>query len=363
MTEDASPMLEIVDVVHRYGNTVALDHVSLSAARGEFLTILGESGSGKTTLLRVISGLERPSSVGRLAIDGEDVAGKPAAKRNCTTVFQSYALFPHMSVAENVAYGLKVRGIPREEAAVAAQRALELVRLGDKGERRIAQLSGGQKQRVALARSLVTRPAILLLDEPLGALDEKLRLDMQTELVEIHRTLGTTFIYITHSQEEALTMSNRIVLMRHGKIEQSGTPVELFDRPASTFAAEFMGFENLLQGVVAEIGAGGIRLALPGGEMLTGPCTSAAPPKVGATASLAIRAERITPLAPGASAPVGINRLACRPVHETYRGKYVDLTAESAAGRIKLRQWDRTAASQTFAAVAWRPEDCVVLPS
>jgi putative spermidine/putrescine transport system ATP-binding protein/spermidine/putrescine transport system ATP-binding protein len=363
MTEDASPMLEIVDVVHRYGNTVALDHVSLSAARGEFLTILGESGSGKTTLLRVVSGLERPSSVTRLAIDGEDVAGKPAAKRNCTTVFQSYALFPHMSVAENVAYGLKVRGIPREEAAKAAQRALELVRLGDKGERRIAQLSGGQKQRVALARSLVTRPAILLLDEPLGALDEKLRLDMQTELVEIHRTLGTTFIYITHSQEEALTMSNRIVLMRHGRIEQSGTPVELFDQPASTFAAEFMGFENLLQGVVAEIGAKGIRLALPGGEMLTGPCTSAAPPKVGATAALAVRAERITPLTPGAPAPEGLNRLACKPVNETYRGKYVDLTAESAAGRIKLRQWDRTAASQTFAAVAWRPEDCVVLPS
>lgn len=244
------PMLEVEDVVHTFGSVVALDHVSLSAGRGEFLTILGSSGSGKTTLLRVISGLERATSVRRLRIDGEDVAGKPPARRSCTTVFQNYALFPHMSVVENVAYGLKIRGVPREEAKTQALRALAMVQLEAKASRRVAQLSGGERQRVALARAVVTRPSILLLDEPLGALDEKLRTDMQIELVDIQRSLGMTFIYITHSQEEALTMSDRIVLMRHGRIEQAGRPVDLFDHPVSRFAAEFMGYENVLAGTL-----------------------------------------------------------------------------------------------------------------
>src|SRR6185503_6516501 len=204
---DTGMMLEVVDVVHNFGHVAALDHVSLDAQKGEFLTILGESGSGKTTLLRVISGLERPTSIKRLAIDGEDVAERPAAQRNCTTVFQSYALFPHMSVAENVGYGLKVRGVRGDELTRNVRQALGLVRLAGKEDRRISQLSGGERQRVALARALVTRPAVLLLDEPLGALDEKLRLDMQSELVDIQRSLGMTFVYITHSQEEALTMS------------------------------------------------------------------------------------------------------------------------------------------------------------
>ena len=251
-------MLEVVDAVHAYGPVVALDHVSLEARRGEFLTILGESGSGKTTLLRVISGLERPTSVERLAIDGIDVADKPAAQRNCTTVFQSYALFPHMSVAENVGYGLEgARRAARGDAPRASPQALALVRLPARRDRRISQLSGGERQRVALARALVTRPAVLLLDEPLGALDEKLRMEMQSELVDIQRSLGVTFVYITHSQEEALTMSDRVILMRAGRIEQSGTPVELFDQPVSRFAAEFMGFENLLPCIVREARADG----------------------------------------------------------------------------------------------------------
>ena len=358
-----SPTLEVIDVVHHYGHTLALDHVSLHAERGEFLTILGESGSGKTTMLRVISGLERPTSIARIAIAGEDVANKPAAKRNCTTVFQNYALFPHMSVEENVAYGLKVRGVPYEDALREARQALELVRLADKATRRIAQLSGGQKQRVALARSLVTRPAIMLLDEPLGALDEKLRVDMQSEHVGIHRKLGMTFIYITHSQEEALTMSDRIVLMRQGRIEQSGTPVELFDRPANAFAAEFMGFENILKGTVRAVEAGRVLLSMPGGETLTGPYFGVMQPQVGAAAALAVRAERLKPLPPGAAAHGDANKLSCRPLEEVYRGKYVDLTAESPAGRIKIRKWDRDPADLDITAVAWRPDDCVVLAS
>ena len=363
-----SPSLEIVDVVHHYGATLALDHVSLHAERGEFLTILGESGSGKTTMLRVISGLEKPTSVTRLAIDGQDVVDDPPAKRNCTTVFQNYALFPHMSVEENVAYGLKVRGVPREDARREARQALELVRLADKAERRIAQLSGGQKQRVALARSLVTRPAIMLLDEPLGALDEKLRIDMQSELVGIHRKLGMTFIYITHSQEEALTMSNRIILMRHGRIEQCGTPVELFDRPANAFAAEFMGFENILKGTVSAVEADHIVLAVAGGQTISGPSFGTSPPRPGAAAALAVRAERLQLLPAGAAAADDanirdMNILPCRPTEEIYRGKYVDIAAESTAGPVKIRKWDRTALKDGIAAVAWRREDCVVLPS
>jgi spermidine/putrescine transport system ATP-binding protein len=358
---EQSRTLEIVDVVHRYGDIVALDHVSLHAERGEFLTILGESGSGKTTMLRVISGLEKPTSISRIAIEGEDVAGMPAAKRNCTTVFQNYALFPHMSVEENVAYGLKVRGVPREEARSEARQALELVRLAEKADRRIAQLSGGQKQRVALARSLVTRPAIMLLDEPLGALDEKLRADMQSELVGIHRKLGMTFVYITHSQEEALTMSNRIILMRQGRIEQCGTPEELFDRPANAFSAEFMGFENILKGTIQAVETDRIFVAMPGGAILHGPSSGALQPKVGAPAALAIRSERLQPLAVGAAAPDGANVLACRPVEEIYRGKYIDISAESAAGRIKIRRWERVM-THDLAAVTWLRDDCVILP-
>src|SRR4051794_22052775 len=233
----AQPMLEVTAVTHRYGSVIALDRVTVGAAAGEFLTILGESGSGKTTLLRIISGLERPSEVEALRIAGQDVRHLTASARNCTTVFQHYALFPHMSVGENVAYGLRVRGVPLHEREERTAEALKLVRLGDKADRRVHQLSGGERQRVALARALVTRPAILLLDEPLGALDEKLRLDMQLELLELHKKLGVTFVYITHSQEEALTMSDRVILMRHGRIEQEGPPRVLFDHPVSRFVA------------------------------------------------------------------------------------------------------------------------------
>jgi putative spermidine/putrescine transport system ATP-binding protein/spermidine/putrescine transport system ATP-binding protein len=354
-------MLEVDSVVHRYGSTLALDNVSLTAASGEFLTILGESGSGKTTMLRVISGLEQPTSVKSLRIDGEDVVGKPAAKRNCTTVFQSYALFPHMSVGENVAYGLSVRGVAREEARKAASQALETVRLGGFADRRVSQLSGGQKQRVAIARSIVTRPAIMLLDEPLGALDERLRQDMQGELVDLQRKLGMTFIYITHSQEEALAMSDRVVLMRAGRIEQQGQPPELFDRPRSTFVATFMGFENMLPGTVAAVDGERVTVALPGGEQVTGLWTDGGSPATGAAVVVALRAERAGEAAAGAPAGPGLNSIAGRVVDERYRGKYVDRLVETSAGPLKLRNWGRAEPSGGLGAVTWRAEDCVVL--
>jgi len=211
---DASQSLVVERATHRFGDVTAVDDVSITAKHGEFLTLLGESGSGKTTLLRIIAGLERPTIIGRLQIGGEDVIEVPASMRNCTTVFQHYALFPHMSVGQNIEYGLRVRSVSKAERRQRAEAALKLVRLEGLAGRRVHQLSGGQRQRVALARSLVTEPAILLLDEPLGALDEKLRVDMQVELKDLHERLGITFIYVTHSQEEALTMSDRIILMR-----------------------------------------------------------------------------------------------------------------------------------------------------
>jgi spermidine/putrescine transport system ATP-binding protein len=358
---DDKPMLEVLRCTHFYGATPALDDVSLGARRGEFLTILGESGSGKTTMLRIISGLERPTRIERLAIDGEDVSGRPAAMRNCTTVFQNYALFPHMSVGENVGYGLKVRGVPREAARRQALDALALVRMGDKETRRIHQLSGGERQRVALARALVTRPAILLLDEPLGALDEKLRFEMQSELVDLHRSLGMTFVYITHSQEEALTMSDRVILMRKGRIEQSGTPETLFDRPVSRFAAEFMGFENVLPAVVETVAEGRV-VARVGGEAISGLWTGPAAAEPGAAALVAIRAERLSPASrtrPGARE----NSLPATPGERTYRGKYVDQSADTPVGPLKVRIWDRTVHTDDFDAVAWSAGDCVVLPA
>ncbi|MGA3252456.1 MAG: ABC transporter ATP-binding protein, partial [Paraburkholderia sp.] len=311
-------ILRAVDLVHQYGAVTALDHVSLEVRRGEFLTILGESGSGKTTMLRVISGLEKVSHAAQLTLDGVDVRDVPAAKRNCTTVFQSYALFPHMSVEENVGYGLKLRGVGKDECRRQANDALSMVRLAGKSTRRIGQLSGGERQRVALARAIVTRPAILLLDEPLGALDEKLRYDMQAELVDIHRALGMTFIYITHSQEEALTMSDRIILMRRGRIEQRGTPENLFDRPSSRFAAEFMGFDNLLPCTVQAVAENGEATVNFNGTELRGVCASGAGFGQGDTALLAVRAERLTPVTEGWV--VGdTNLIACSPIEHVYR--------------------------------------------
>lgn len=355
-------MLEVEDVVHKFGGVVALDHVSVSATKGEFLTILGPSGSGKTTLLRVISGLERPTSVRSLRIDGVDVIDKPAAQRSCTTVFQSYALFPHMSVVENVAYGLKVRRVPDEEAKAQALRALAMVQLDAKASRRIAQLSGGERQRVALARAIVTRPSILLLDEPLGALDEKLRTDMQIELMDIQRSLGMTFIYITHSQEEALTMSDRIVLMRHGRIEQCGSPVELFDHPVSRFAAEFMGYENILAGTLKEVEAGMAVVELRNGAIARAKMADRAL-AAGDSVLLAVRAERLSATGGQAVANTNRNVLACKLLQQVYRGKYVDQVLETEQGRMRLRNWLRTASSSPVEAVTWLPEDGIVFPA
>ncbi|MFN8568064.1 MAG: spermidine/putrescine ABC transporter ATP-binding protein [Kouleothrix sp.] len=244
--------IEMRDVVKRFGEVNAVDHVSMEIRDGEFFSMLGPSGCGKTTSLRMIAGFEYPTS-GDIFLNGVPIGNTPPFRRNVNTVFQSYALFPHMSVAENVAFGLEMKKVPRAEIAKRVDEALDMVRLGGFGARRPRQLSGGQQQRVALARALVNRPDVLLLDEPLGALDLKLRKEMQLELKGPARRVGITFIFVTHDQEEALTMSDRIAVMSAGKVLQFGTPTEIYERPNCRFVADFIGESNFVRGRVAAI--------------------------------------------------------------------------------------------------------------
>ena len=233
-----------------FGDVVAVDSVDLDVTDGEFLTLLGPSGSGKTTVLRMIAGFEQPTS-GTIELAGVDVTEVPPYNRDVNTVFQDYALFPHMDVLSNVEYGLKVKKVPKAERRQRAEEALASVRLAEYGSRKPSQLSGGQRQRVALARALVNRPRVLLLDEPLGALDLKLREQMQVELKELQRAVGITFVFVTHDQEEALTMSDRIAVFDRGRIAQIGTPVEIYEHPQTPFVAGFVGVSNLLEAGVA----------------------------------------------------------------------------------------------------------------
>jgi putative spermidine/putrescine transport system ATP-binding protein len=242
----ATPAVDVRGVRKTFGGVDAVAGVDLQIAKGEFFTMLGPSGSGKTTLLRIIAGFV-PADAGQILLSGVDVTSEPPFARNVNTVFQDYALFPHMSVEENVEYGLRVKGIAKSDRRKQAQAALEMVRLPDHGARKPSQLSGGQRQRVALARAIANQPEVLLLDEPLGALDLKLRQEMQLELKAIQREVGITFIFVTHDQEEALTMSDRLAVMNGGRIEQLGTPIDVYERPANEFVAGFIGVSNLLE--------------------------------------------------------------------------------------------------------------------
>jgi putative spermidine/putrescine transport system ATP-binding protein len=242
----AAAAVHVSGLRKRYGDVVALAGVDLVIGAGEFFTLLGPSGSGKTTLLRLIAGFERPDA-GRIELGGTDVTRVPPYSRNVNTVFQDYALFPHMTVAQNIEYGLRVRRVAKADRREKVDRALEMVRLPGLGARKPAQLSGGQRQRVALARAIVNEPEVLLLDEPLGALDLKLRQEMQLELLRVQREVGITFIYVTHDQEEALTMSDRIAVLNGGSIEQIGGPVEVYEQPRTPFVAGFIGVSNLIE--------------------------------------------------------------------------------------------------------------------
>ncbi len=243
---DSAPDIRLSGVRKAYGEVVAVAGIDLEVGHGEFFTMLGPSGSGKTTTLRMIAGFELPDS-GTVELGGRDVGNQPAYDREVNTVFQDYALFPHMTVGENVEYGMRVRGVAKGERAERRDEALEMVRLDGYADRKPSELSGGQRQRVALARSIVNRPRVLLLDEPLGALDLKLREQMQVELKQIQGEVGITFVYVTHDQEEALTMSDRIAVFNEGRIEQVGTPAEIYEAPANPFVAGFVGVSNLIE--------------------------------------------------------------------------------------------------------------------
>ncbi|MDO5768302.1 MAG: spermidine/putrescine ABC transporter ATP-binding protein PotA [Psychrobacter sp.] len=251
-TPASEVLLRLSGLKKVFGTTEVLTDINLDIKHGEFLTLLGPSGCGKTTLLRLIAGFEQPTA-GAIYLDGEQMAGLSADKRPVNTVFQQYALFPHMSVAQNVAYGLKLKKVPQDEINARVSAALKMVQLEHLGNRKPQELSGGQQQRVAIARAVINRPKILLLDEPLSALDHKLRLQMQSELKRLQRELGITFVFVTHDQEEALSMSDRIAVMKDGRFQQIGSPVEIYETPANLFTAKFIGETNLFQAVVKAI--------------------------------------------------------------------------------------------------------------
>ena len=297
------PAVEVQGLSKRYGAALALDATTLAVEAGEFLTLLGPSGSGKTTLLMMIAGLTEPSA-GRIAIAGRDVTGLPAYRRDIGVVFQNYALFPHLSVFENIAFPLRMRRAGEGAIEAAVRKSLELVRLPELAARRPRELSGGQQQRVAFARAIVFEPKIVLMDEPLGALDKKLRDELKLEIRRLHREIGATIVYVTHDQEEAMLLSDRICLMNHARVEQIDTPARLYARPATRFAADFIGDSNILEGTVAEV-RGGAGVIAAGGVRLT--TAHAAGLRAGAAVPVLVRPERIAIGGAGAE-----NRLEAR---------------------------------------------------
>jgi spermidine/putrescine transport system ATP-binding protein len=299
--EGGAPSVRLHGVSKRFGDLTAVREMDLDIPRGEFFTMLGPSGCGKTTTLRMIAGFEEPSE-GKVLLDGEDVTGLPPFKRATNTVFQTYALFPHLSVERNVAFGLQRKRVSKEEIRRRVNEELERVGLAGHANRKPRQLSGGQQQRVALARALVNRPAVLLLDEPLGALDLKLRKQLQVELKRIQQDVGITFVYVTHDQEEALTMSDRIAVMNHGAIEQLGVPEEIYERPRTTFVAGFIGVSNLMPGEVVSTGTGTAELRLDAGVTVR---TGAAGVSVGERAHAVVRPEKLQLRRANGAAPDG----------------------------------------------------------
>ncbi len=368
----AAPDVEIIGVTKRFGAVTAVDAMDLSIARGTFYSLLGPSGCGKTTTLRMIAGFEQPTE-GEILLAGQPIAGVPPYQRNVNTVFQHYALFPHMDVAQNVGYGLRQRKVDKADEERRVTEALALVRLQGYGKRRTWEMSGGQQQRVALARALVNRPTVLLLDEPLGALDLKLRKEMQLELKALQREVEITFVYVTHDQEEALTMSDVIVVMRDGKIQQQGDPTELYERPVNRFVAAFIGTSNFLPGSVQSIDGSTGRVAVRTdlGLDLRGTLTdSAAAVRVGDAVTVAIRPERIQVTADGTGAPDQRWSAITGRIHQgTYLGDQTEFRVQTdLAGELVVRRQNATGAQASQGlgpgdpvTVQWQEEANLVL--
>ena len=372
---DPKPIIRINGLSKHFGAVAAVDDVSLDIMAGEFFALLGPSGCGKSTLLRMLAGLESPSA-GAILIDGEDMSRVPANRRPVNMVFQSYAVFPHMSVLDNVGYGLKVTGVPAAEVRARAMEALELVKLDDLGARMPDQLSGGQRQRVALARALVKRPKVLLLDEPLSALDAKLREAMRLELVNLQETVGITFIIVTHDQEEALAMADRIAVMDQGVVRQVAPPAELYEFPASRFVADFIGSVNIFEGRVSEARDGVITIDAP---TLPRPLVVEQDKQIatGAKAWVAVRPEKIDIVKagggpPGATQEEAVNTVPGVVEEITYLGDlsiYHVRIAEGAEGLVKIaepnfdRATNRPFTWEDAVMLSWTADAGVVLDS
>jgi spermidine/putrescine transport system ATP-binding protein len=340
----SAPIIRFEAVEKAFGRAKAVDGVSLDVAEGEFFCLLGPSGCGKTTLLRMLAGFETPTA-GRILIDGIDVGRTPPNKRPVNMVFQSYAIFPHMSVAENIAFGLRIARTPAPERRRRVEEALALVKLEGLGERRPSQLSGGQSQRVALARALVQRPRVLLLDEPLSALDAKLREAMRAELAQLQSQVGVTFLMVTHDREEALAMASRAAVMNHGRLEQVAAPADLYERPTSRFVADFIGEVNLFEGRIVEVAGGLARVAAP--ELAQAVALpSPAPVDPGAAVWIAVRPHAIAlsprgEAAPQPPAPPQAGAAARLPAvirRATYLGVASTFDAELPGGRLVRAQ-------------------------
>jgi spermidine/putrescine transport system ATP-binding protein len=369
---DAPPDVEILDVTKRFGDVTAVDRMNLRIAHGEFYSILGPSGCGKTTTLRMIAGFEQPTE-GEILLAGKPIAGVPPYRRNVNTVFQHYALFPHMDVAQNVGYGLRQRGTDRAEEKRRVAEALALVRLTGYERRRTWEMSGGQQQRVALARALVNRPTVLLLDEPLGALDLKLRKEMQLELKALQREVGITFVYVTHDQEEALTMSDVIVVMRDGLIQQLGGPTELYERPITRFVADFIGSSNFMTGTIEALDgdAGRVVVRTDRDLSLRGWVTdSSATPQVGQTVTVVTRPERLEVAPHGTDdAATGWTTVPGRINQGTYLGDQTEFRVQTdGAGELIVRRQNAMGAGAGQGlgpgdpvTVRWREEANLVL--
>ncbi len=346
------------------GSTIVVHALDLAIVPGEFLTLLGPSGSGKTTTLMMLAGFEAPSA-GRILIQGRDVSDLPPHRRDLGVVFQNYALFPHMSVADNVAFPLSVRGLGRAERRQRVAEALAMVRLSGLEARRPAALSGGQQQRVALARALVFRPAIVLMDEPLGALDRQLREEMQSEIRALHDRLGITVVYVTHDQGEALTMSDRIAVFDHGRIQQLAPPQALYEQPANAFVARFIGENNFLPVELVEANGEGAAVRLPGGQVLA--AGTAGGMRAGARGFLAVRPERIA-IAPVEAEGFSENAVPGTIAEVVYLGDAVRVRIALGGGAQAVVKRPIAAAGRALApgaavALAWEPEHARVFPA
>jgi len=353
----ADPYIRFDRVTKAFGALTVVDQLDLDIARGEFVCLLGPSGSGKTTLLMMLAGFETPTG-GRVFVDGVDIVPLPPHRRNMGVVFQSYALFPHMSVAENVAFPLEMRGVSRADTAAKVTRALEMVQLAAYKDRRPSQLSGGQQQRVALARALVFEPSVVLMDEPLGALDKKLREQMQLDIRALHRDLGLTIVFVTHDQSEALTMSDRVAVFNKGKIEQIGTPRQVYDEPATRFVAEFIGETNLVEGVVEAVQGAEANVRLTSGAQIVSAVSGAVAP--GQTVYLSIRPERVDLTETRNDAR---NCLETEVTDSVYQGDHLRVQLQNAAHPLiaKLGRRSREFAPGTRVYAAFAAGDCRVI--